>query len=491
MNIGRSSGVLLHPTSLPSQWGVGDLGQSAYSFVDQLAAAGQTFWQMLPLTSVGAHGSPYSPHSLFAGNPLLLSPELLVRGGLLDGLPDPPAVADQRRVDYSQAIELKRSLVKKALVHSSGSSPRFAEYCSKNEAWLDDFALYEALTEAYGRPWTDWPEDLRRRKKGAIQAKMPSLLSSMHLTKFSQFLFETQWDALRGFAASKGVRVLGDVPFYVLHDSSDVWSNPGLFKVDEKGSPLFVGGVPPDYFSKTGQRWGNPVYDWPHMEEDGYAWWKARADRALGLADLLRLDHFRGYVSYWEIPEESPTAERGQWVQVPGSFFRFLKSSYPELPFVAEDLGTITDDVKAAIGDLGIPGMRVLQFAFDGHADNLHLPQNHVRNSLVCTGTHDTNTTLGWFAQEASQRSREELELLVGHPVSAKTVCEDLMRMAMSSVSDLCIVPFQDILGLGADARMNNPATSEGNWRWRATEGEMSDRSFSLLKELTASSGRR
>jgi 4-alpha-glucanotransferase len=493
MNIRRCSGVLLHPTSLPSPWGVGDLGPSAYKFVDQIAAAGQKLWQMLPLAPVGAHGSPYSPHSLLAGNPLLISPEFLAKDGYLDGLPPPPEIADARRVDYPASIALKDRLLERAFAHSFGgdrTESAFADFCGKNEAWLDDFALYDALTRAYGRPWTRWPEDFRRKEAGAIEKKVSSLLPSIQRAKFSQFLFDRQWNALREYAASKGIRILGDVPFYVLHDSSDVWSNQDLFKLDGQGNALFVGGVPPDYFSKTGQRWGNPVYDWTRMEQTGYRWWKARAVRGLGLSDLLRLDHFRGYVAYWEIPEEAPTAETGRWVHVPSSFFAFVKDNFPDLPFVAEDLGVITDDVRAAIQALGIPGMRVLQFAFDGHRDNPHLPQNHVRNSLVCTGTHDTNTTRGWFVEEATQHDREVLEDIVGHRVSPDSVCSELMGMAMSSSSDICIIPFQDVLGLGGEARMNNPSVSEGNWRWRAMAEETSDENFKRLGELTASSGR-
>jgi len=492
MNIRRSSGVLLHPTSLPSPWGVGDLGPSAYRFVDLMSEAGQKLWQVLPLAPVGAHGSPYSPHSLFAGNPLLISPEFLVRDGYLEGLPSPPVIMDPRRVDYPATIALKDDLLERAFAQSSGgmdSDPAFADFCDKNRAWLEDFALYDALTRAYGRPWTQWPEDFRRKDAGAI-AKKTSLSPPIQRAKFSQFLFERQWNDLRKYAASRGIRIIGDVPFYVLHDSSDIWSNQDLFKVDGQGNARFVGGVPPDYFSKTGQRWGNPVYDWSRMEQTGYRWWKARASRGLGLSDLLRLDHFRGYVAYWEIPEGAPTAETGRWVQVPESFLAFLKDNFPDLPFVAEDLGVITDDVRAAIQALGIPGMRVLQFAFDGHKDNPHLPQNHVRNSLVCTGTHDTNTTLGWFVEEATQHDREVLEGVVGHHVSQDSVCVELMGMAMSSVSDICVVPFQDVLGLGGEARMNNPSTSEGNWRWRATAEEVSGDHFSRLGELTASSGR-
>jgi 4-alpha-glucanotransferase len=465
----------------------------AYGFVDQLAAAGQTLWQMLPLCPVGAHGSPYSPHSLFAGNPLLISPELLVKDGYLDALPETPLVADQRLVDYPKAIELKDRLLERAFEFSFVSNrgaTGYDEFCGRNEGWLDDFALYDALSRAHGGPWTSWPEGVRKRHKAAIEVERSSLLPHLERAKYAQFLFEEQWRALRSYASARGVRMFGDVPFYVLNDSCDIWSRPELFKIDEAGSPVFVGGVPPDYFSKTGQRWGNAVYDWARLEQTGYAWWRQRAARGLDLADLLRLDHFRGYVAYWEIPAASPTAATGRWARVPSSFLAFLREAFPDLPFVAEDLGVITDDVRDAMKALGIPGMRVLQFAFDGHEDNPHLPSNHVRNSLVCTGTHDTNTTLGWFLQEADQRDREVLESILGRRVTAASVCRDLMELAMSSVSDLCVIPLQDVLGLGEEARMNNPAASVGNWRWRATNDDISGGAFRVLGELSASSGR-
>jgi 4-alpha-glucanotransferase len=472
---------------------VGDLGPNAYRFVDLLAESGQTIWQMLPLCPVGAHGSPYSPHSLFAGNPLLISPELLVRDGYLAELPATSPALDPGLVEYPAAIELKDRLLEAAFKFSFGSERSASDYvgfCERNESWLEDYATYDALSHARGRPWTSWPEGLRKKEKAAIEADWSSLLPGVDRAKFAQFLFEQQWTALKSYAASKAVRILGDVPFYVLNDSCDIWAHPELFRIDASGTPLYVGGVPPDYFSKTGQRWGNAVYDWNRMEQTGYAWWRGRADRALDLADLLRLDHFRGYVAYWEIPASSPTAVSGRWAPVPTSFLGFLKAAFPELPFVAEDLGVITDDVRRAMQELGIPGMRVLQFAFDGHGDNPHLPSNHVRNSLVCTGTHDTNTTLGWYTNEATDRDRGVLESVLGRRVTAASVCRDLMEMAMSSVADICIIPFQDVLGLGEGARMNNPATSTGNWRWRANTGDISSDAFKVLGDLSKASGR-
>jgi len=489
----RCSGVLLHPTSLPSSWGVGDLGPSARLFVELMAEAHQTLWQTLPLTPVGSHGSPYSPHSLFAGNPLLLSPEVLAEQGFLRNLPSRVSVEDPERVNYQDCLAFKNSLVHSAFAFSFERTRQergYSEFCERNGGWLDDFALYDALSRKYGQPWFMWPEDVRKRDEGAIARETSGLKEPINIAKFGQFLFEQQWLTLKEFAASKGVRVLGDVPFYVLHDSSDIWCHVGFFKVSQDGSALFVGGVPPDYFSKTGQRWGNPVYDWRKLEETGYRWWIERVSRDLTLADYLRLDHFRGYVAYWEIPADSPTAVKGNWIPLPKTFLESVRAHFPELPFVAEDLGVITEDVREAMGRLGLPGMRVLQFGFDGSPDNPHFPPNHPRNSLACTGTHDTNTTLGWFLEEATPKDKETLWKYMGRPVTAETVCDDFLKMAMGSASDLCVIPFQDILGLDGRARMNNPGASVGNWTWRTPSGTLTAASFKKLAELTVSAGR-
>jgi len=493
MNLRRSSGILLHPSSLPSSWGVGDLGPSARGFVDLLANAHQSLWQVLPLTPVGEHGSPYSPHSLYAGNPLLLSPEVLSEERFLHGSPSPPQTGDPEKVDYGGALAFKDSLLQSAFAFSFETTRKereYEEFCERNKGWLDDFALYHALSRKYGCPWFLWPGDVRRRKANAVAAEASGLQRSMDFAKFGQYLFERQWSSLKAYAGSRGVRILGDVPFYVLHDSSDIWAHPDLFKLSPEGMALFVGGVPPDYFSKTGQRWGSPVYDWRRMEETGYRWWMERVARNLAFADYLRLDHFRGYVAYWEIPADSPTAEKGSWVPLPATFFESVKGRFPELPFVAEDLGVITEDVRQAISRLGLPGMRVLQFAFDGTPDNPHFPPNHDKNSLVCTGTHDTDTTLGWFLEEATAEEKQILQTYLGRPVTADSVCDDFMKMAMESTSDLCVMPLQDLLGLDGRARMNNPGTSEGNWRWRVLPEALSQASFQKLADLTVSTNR-
>jgi 4-alpha-glucanotransferase len=397
------------------------------------------------------------------------------------------------RVNYRECLAFKDSLMQSAFEFSFDRTRKergYTDFCERNEGWLDDFARYDALSRKYGRPWFEWPEEIRKKDSNAMARATAELSQSINLAKFAQFLFEQQWSSLKEFAASRGVRILGDVPFYVLHDSSDIWSHVDLFKVDPQGMALFVGGVPPDYFSETGQRWGNPVYDWKRMEETGYRWWMERVTRDLTLADYLRLDHFRGYVAYWEIQADSPTAEKGSWVPLPRTFLESVKIHFPDLPFVAEDLGVITDDVREAMARLGLPGMRVLQFGFDGSPDNPHFPPNHPKNSLVCTGTHDTNTTLGWFLQEATDKDRETLGRYLGRPVTADSVCDDFLRMAMGSASDLCIIPFQDLLGLDGRARMNNPGASVGNWTWRALPEALSKDSFGKLADLTLSAGR-
>jgi 4-alpha-glucanotransferase len=430
---------------------------------------------------------------LFAGNPLLLSPEVLVEQGFLHALPSHVSTENSDRVNYLECLAFKDSLIQSAFESSFDRTRReraYEDFCEKNEGWLDDFALYDALSRKYGRPWFAWPEIIRKRDPSAMALEASGLMQSINLAKFAQFLFERQWSSLKEFAASRGVRILGDVPFYVLHDSSDIWSHTELFKVDSEGMALFVGGVPPDYFSKTGQRWGNPVYDWRRMEETGYRWWMERVSRDLALADYLRLDHFRGYVAYWEIPADSPTAVEGKWVSLPSTFLDSVKVHFPDLPFVAEDLGVITDDVREAIARLGLPGMRVLQFGFDGSPDNPHFPPNHPKNSLVCTGTHDTNTTLGWFLEEATDKDKDTLRRYLGRPVTAATVCDDFLSMAMGSASDLCVIPFQDLLGLDGRARMNNPGASVGNWTWRAPPEALSEASLRRIADLTVSTGR-
>jgi 4-alpha-glucanotransferase len=494
MNLARSSGVLLHPTSLPSRWGVGDLGRSAFRLLDLMEEGKQSIWQMLPLTPVAEHGSPYSARSLFGCNTLLLSPEELAEDGYLPAVPSASVpVANDRMVDYRQALNFKADLLQAAYAYSypkARSDPEFKDFRERHSYWLEDFALFDAISREQGKPWYEWPAVLRDRSRQALEEKRMRLSSQIDATVFSQYLFHVQWSRVAAYAKSKGVLILGDVPFYVLHDSADIWTRRDLFKVDPEGRAIAVGGVPPDYFSKTGQRWGNPVYDWARLEETRYDWWKQRALRNLEVADLLRLDHYRGYVAYWEIPASCETAVEGEWVRVPTSFFEFLKREFPALPFVAEDLGVITKDVYESRTKLGIPGMTVLQFAFDGSQDNPHLPKNYTSNTFAYTSTHDTNTSRGWFETEASSKDKEAMSAYFGREVTADTVASEFIRATLESNAVAAVLQMQDLLGAGSEARMNNPAVIGGNWRWRALEGDLSEPLFRDLGERTAAAGR-
>jgi 4-alpha-glucanotransferase len=489
----RSSGVLLHITSLPSDCGVGDLGPSAYRFADALEAAGQSWWQVLPLTPVGGSGSPYSSSSLLAGNPLLISPEALAEQKIIPRLPSPPSSSDRAAVNYEESLRFKDELVRKAYDSSFRRIKKqssFSEFCSTNAYWLDDYALYLAISRERKEPWYMWPRDLRNRSPASIESTRNQLSHEVETIQLGQYLFHEQWIELKSYCNSRGISILGDLPFYVAHDSSDVWASPRDFRLSREGEPLFVGGVPPDYFSARGQLWGNPVYDWDVLERESYEPWTARIAKSLQLFDRIRLDHFRGYVSYWEVPFGEKTAENGRWVEVPRSFLAALKKKFPTVPFVAEDLGVITQDVRDSIQFLEIPGMKVLQFAFDGSDDNPYLPKNQGKDFLVCTGTHDTNTVLGWYREETGPRERKAMETYLGPGIDESNVSLELVKAAMASRPDLCVTPLQDVLSLGGEARMNNPAFAENNWRWRALAEQLDEGKFRLLAEETKNFGR-
>lgn len=493
----RSSGVLLHITSLPSEFGIGDLGPSAYNFVDLLANNGQTYWQILPLTPTSTRlgNSPYDSSSSFAGNTLLISPSLLVNENLLGadfvaGLPD---LVDSR-VDYRAVSILKQKLVEKACtnfrrtkVHRS----KFEEFCSENSFWLDDYALYNAISKESGIPWYLWPSDLRDREAQALADKSRGLSHLIELEKFAQFVFFKQWNNLRSYCKAKGLNIIGDLPFYVNHDSADVWANSELFKLGADKEPMFVSGVPPDYFSATGQLWGNPVYNWTHLSRTNFDLLLRRMEHCLKLYDIVRLDHFRGLLAYWEVPAHEKTAVNGRWVETPSKeFFDALSKRFPTLPFLAEDLGVITSDVRAVINRLDIPGMQVLLFAFGGSLDNYHIPDNYKQNSAVYTGTHDTNTVKGWFLHDATPSEKSALFRYVGKELSEEDVSWELIRLAIMSVADTCIIPMQDMLSLGAEARMNNPAKLEYNWEWKLTTKQLAADVLAKLRKLTAESSR-
>jgi 4-alpha-glucanotransferase len=494
----RSSGILMHVTSVPSKYGIGDFGPEAYKFADFLKAGGQNYWQVLPLnhtTAMKGH-SPYSAVSAFAGDPLLISPELLHQEGLLrkSDLSDVPRFAADA-VDYGKASSCKARLLDAAFARFK-SSPRPADYeafLRDSHAWLEPFTVFMAARRHFkGKLWCDWPAAVRDRKPAALESIAQELSEPIERERFLQYVFYRQYTALKCYCNEQGVQVTGDVPIYVAYDSADVWSHPDLFKLTRDKRPHFVAGVPPDYFSATGQLWGNPVYDWKQLEATRFAWWVRRMKHNLTLFDFVRIDHFRGFVAYWEVPAGHKTAMHGKWVQVPHEgFFRELFRQIPFGAIFAEDLGFITADVREVVAKHNFPRMVVLHFAFDGDpARNPYLPHNYTENLIVYTGTHDNNTTRGWFEKDIKSQTRRSLFGYLGHKVPASQVSWELMRVAMGSVAKIAIIPMQDVLGLGAAARMNLPARPEGNWRWRMRPGQTTGPLAEKLRRLTAAYGR-
>jgi 4-alpha-glucanotransferase len=494
----RSSGILLHVTSLPSPFGIGDMGPDAYDYVDFLSQTGQALWQILPLnpTDTASYDSPYHSTSAFACNPLLISPELMVRDGFLsrsDLEPLPAFPLD--KVDYLSVTDYKKGLFQKAFeVFRAGKErPDYRAFCEANSFWLEDFALFMALKGCYeGKTWLEWPSEIRQRWPDVLKGVRDRLSEALEKQRFLQYLFLRQWSALKAYANGRGIRILGDIPIYVVHNSTDVWAHPEIFNLDKDGRPLTVAGVPPDYFSETGQLWGNPVYRWDVMRKSGYGWWIQRMGQNLKLFDLMRLDHFRGFVAYWEVPADEEDAVRGRWVQAPAmDFFERITQWFPSLSLVAEDLGTITPDVTDMMNHFGFPGMKVLLFAFsDDRGSNPYLPHNHVRNCVVYTGTHDNNTIRGWFDMEATDEEKRRLFLYLGREVSSSEIPWELIRLAMMSVASSVAFPMQDLLGLGAEARMNRPGKKAGNWHWRLLREQLTPQLSRKLLEMTRGYGR-
>ncbi len=502
----RSSGILLHPTSFPSRFGIGDLGDEAYSFVDFLQSCGQSLWQVLPLGPTGFGDSPYQCFSAFAGNPLLISPARLADAGLLSRLDieQPPRFLPDR-IEFGRVIEYKNSLLARAFENferavDSELRARFLAFCSEEADWLDDYALFRALKNKHGgKAWNGWSPRFARRDAEELAAAKDELKEQILAEKFYQFLFFDQWLTLKEYAHERGIKIIGDIPIFVSYDSADVWTHPERFKLDREGNPSVVAGVPPDYFSKTGQLWGNPVYDWEQMRETGFHWWVERFKANFKLFDIIRLDHFRGFAACWEVPAGDETAERGRWVKVPGrELLTVLKITLGELPIIAEDLGVITPDVEALRDDFHLPGMRILQFAFSSDSSNIDLPHNYTPNSVVYTGTHDNDTTLGWFesqsgkgsTRDARQIERERKRCLKYLQSSGKEIHWDFIRAVFASVARLAIVPMQDVLGLGSSARMNLPASSEGNWGWRMRDDALNEKIAERLYEMAELYGR-
>ncbi len=449
----RRAGVLLHPTSLPGPAPTGRLGAAAQRFLDWLTAAGFRLWQVLPLTPPHDDGSPYQALSSFAGDTRLLDPQGAVAAGWL--APD-----EASRPDWT-------ALAHAGFRRAGGEAhPDYQAFCRDQAHWLDDFARFLILRQRFRRPWNEWPLPYRDRHPEILATFDTEAVEALDRVRFEQYLFERQWLALRHEANRRDVRLFGDLPIFVAHDSADVWAHRELFLLDEAGRPTAVAGVPPDYFSATGQRWGNPLYDWAALAERGYRWWLDRLRRQLVLFDLVRIDHFRGFQAHWEIPADAPTAASGRWVPGPGAaFFEALQAHFgKDLPLVAEDLGVITPEVEALRDRFGLPGMKILQFAFDSGAANPYLPHNHRKNAVVYTGTHDNDTTCGWWAH-LSEEQRRRVRDYLGHPEEAMPW--PLVRAALASVCRLAVLPMQDLLGLGSEGRMNTPGTTEGNWRWR------------------------
>jgi 4-alpha-glucanotransferase len=493
----RASGLLLHITSLPSPYGIGDVGPGAVAWIDRLHEAGQRWWQALPLGPTGYGDSPYQALSSFAGNPLLISPDWLVEDGLLRAQDCTGWSFPATTVDFEAVKRFKRRLLDAAWENfrtgmRSDLRPVFERFGQDQAHWLDDYALFVALKARHGgAAYLQWPEALVRRAAPALDQARRELASQVEQVRFGQFLLLRQGERLKAHARAKGVRLIGDLPFFVSPDSSDVWAHPELFLLDARQRPRVVAGVPPDYFSAQGQRWGNPIYDWGALAAGGYRWCIDRLRALLAHVDAVRLDHFRGFAAAWHIPAAAPTAQSGHWTPGPGAdLFSAVEKALGGLPFLAEDLGIITPDVSALRDAFHLPGTRVLQFAFDGHSDNPHLPDNHVPNTVVYTGTHDNPTTRAWY-EDLPDVERRNLWSYVKSPEGTTAeVTPTLLRLAWSSAAALAIAPLPDVLNLGKEARMNQPGSTDGNWRWRVTDEMLHEAAFRSLRELTQVSAR-
>jgi 4-alpha-glucanotransferase len=493
----RGSGILLHVTSLPSSYGIGDFGPVAISWIDRLYQASQSWWQVLPLGPTGYGNSPYQPLSSFAGNALLISPDWLMDDELLGTSDCAHEPFSAEVVDYDAVIPFKYRLLEKAWDNfkkgvRSDLRPAYERFCNDNDHWLKEYALFRALKAKFGNAhYLEWPIELVQRKPATLDRLRRELADQIGRTCFAQFLLFRQAERLKAYADSKGLRMIGDLPFFVSSDSSDVWANPELFLLDEQLRPQFVAGVPPDYFSAQGQLWGNPLYNWDRLRQSGYGWRLSRLRSLLTHVDLIRLDHFRAFVAAWHVPAGAATAQFGTWMPGPGAdFFLTLERELGRLPFIAEDLGMITPDVYSLRDRFHLPGMRILQFAFDGHSDNPYLPDNFVTNTVVYTGTHDNPTTRGWFEDLPSDQRENVWKYLRGRATKSGEGSRALMELAWSSVAALAMAPLQDLLNLNREARMNVPGRPDGNWRWRCTEEMLSDPAFEWLRDLTKNANR-
>jgi 4-alpha-glucanotransferase len=491
----RASGILLHPTSLPSPGGIGDLGDAAYRFIDWLAAAKQRCWQIMPLGPTGYGDSPYASFSAFAGNPLLISLDRLVQEGLLDQpARDDATTFPGERVDFGAVIPWKLHMLQRAFAEFSAHPhaelhTAFEAFCEEHASWLDTYALFAAVKEAHGGvAWNQWDSQIARRQSAALLEWREKLLDRIRFQQFLQWQFFRQWADVKRYAREHDIQIIGDIPIFVAYDSADVWANPGLFYLDADGNPTVIAGVPPDYFSQTGQRWGNPLYRWDVLAERGYDWWIERFRMMLTMVDIVRIDHFRGFAAYWEVPSAETTAINGRWAPGPGAaLFEAVRAKLGHIPIIAEDLGLITPDVEALRVSQGFPGMAVLQFAWGGDAANIYLPHNHTRNLILYTGTHDNDTTVGWWRSQ-DDHIRRHVQHYLG--VHGDEIAWDCIRAALMSVADTAIIPMQDVLSLGTEARMNLPGQPMGNWAWRVLASQLTGELAQRLGHLTSLYGR-
>jgi 4-alpha-glucanotransferase len=484
----RSSGILLHPTSLPGNYGIGSLGNEALKFIDYLAKAGQKLWQVLPMGHTGYGDSPYQCFSIYAGNPILIDLDLMKNDGLLKAEDLVTNIIFQdERVDYGAVINFKHNMLKVAYNRFPGkheAAEDFHRFINKNEYWLNDYAMFVAIKEKFnGQPWWDWPEDFRLRDVDTLSAYASSSEKEIGFYKFCQYYFYKQWQWIKKYANSKGISIIGDIPLYVAHDSADVWSNHQVFQFDENRLPLKVAGVPPDYFSETGQLWGNPLFDWDYMQRNSFKWWIGRVKATLGLYDIVRIDHFRGFEAYWAVPYGDETAMNGKWEKAPGmELFEAIRNELGELPIIAEDLGLITEEVEELRDGFGFPGMKILQFAFHSVDGSSYLPHFYHENFVVYTGTHDNDTLKGWY-----DHLEGDIKLKVQDYANSSEdkILKNIIRLAWASVAKIAIIPMQDLLELGSEARMNIPGTASGNWQWRLTKDQLSDEKAKWLAHIS------
>lgn len=488
----RRSGILLPVSSIGSKYGIGTFSKEAYEFIDFLKDAGQSYWQILPLGPTGYGDSPYQSFSTYAGNPYYIDFESLIQEGLLtEEECEYDFGTDEASVDYEKIYESRMKVLKKAYIKFQGNeTSAYRKFLSKHKAWLPDYALYMAIKKSLGeKGWNEWDEDIKLRKKAALKQYKESFADEINFYQFQQYLFYKQWSALKKYANKNGIEIIGDIPIYVAFDSADTWANPELFQLDESCTPIRVAGCPPDAFSETGQLWGNPLYRWSYHKETEYSWWMNRLEHCFQIYDVVRIDHFRGFDEYYAIPYAHTTAEHGRWEKGPGySLFKTMKEKLGEKPVIAEDLGFLTDSVIKLVKRTGYPGMKILQFAFDSREESDYLPHNYTNNCVVYTGTHDNDTTLGWyktFGKKDKQFANHYLNIK-----SNKEVPEAFIRAAMASVADTAIIPMQDYLELGSEARLNTPSTLGNNWKWRMKKEALTPELSLKIRKLTQLYGR-